>query len=154
MDQKLLGEPCEFNRGHFIFPLNPGFAVIKRFTRFETEQLFFSLGILILDQNLEEITTFEVESDINPGDRIQVDRTRDGGFVVTTRIGSQPSVDGESVLFKINGQGQELWRHYFQGTANDVLESQDGGIVVLINKTFNSVTTKATILKLSANGQI
>ncbi len=31
LDHKFFGEFCEFNRGHFIFPLNPGFAVVKRF---------------------------------------------------------------------------------------------------------------------------
>ncbi len=61
---------------------------------------------------------------------------------------------GSSVVFRTDDRGAEIWRHEFQGTVGGVLATQDGGIVVLANQSFNSLTTKATILKLTADGKI
>ena len=57
-------------------------------------------------------------------------------------------------LYRINRQGERVFRIQIEGTPGDVIESADGSILVLSNPLFNGLIPKTRLTKLTADGRL
>lgn len=60
----------------------------------------------------------------------------------------------EGYLYRVDKMGNTKFRIRLEGTPGDVIESQDGTILVLSNPLFNGLIPKTRLTKLSADGTI
>ena len=58
----------------------------------------------------------------------------------------------EAELVKTDAEGTILWRQEFALEVLDILETQDGGIVLLTSPDFNSSGDRISLIKLNAYG--
>ncbi len=57
-----------------------------------------------------------------------------------------------SYIYRLDPQGKVIFKKRFSGSAGDIIETEDGSIMLMTNPIYNEQLNKITISKLDANG--
>ena len=80
--------------------------------------------------------------------------TQDGGYLVLNELVRQNNFTGRGEVVKVNSQGTLQWTYEVDGLPTKILESSDGGVLLLYNPQFNQLAPKTTLIKLSSDGKL
>lgn len=82
-------------------------------------------------------------------------RTQNGDYLaLLIHIPQEESVPNWSTLHRLNPDGIEIFQIRLDGFPGDVMETEDGDILVMTNTRFNNSLYKMTLRKLSADGKL
>lgn len=62
-------------------------------------------------------------------------------------------LDDTAAVFKLDKEGNIIWRHDLEGASRGIVDTGDG-IVVLVNPKFNGPYEKATLVKMTKDGRL
>jgi len=132
-----------------VYHPNPGDTSVDLFDR----QWWGSL--LFVDENLDSLKLVKITetNNILLGRRSLI-RTRDGGYV--TEFQKNPNNGRAAVLIKTDSNGNVLWRHEEEDDTwiQAIVEMNDGGIAYTVQKDFNGMGKRVTLVKLTAEGKL
>ena len=74
----------------------------------------------------------------------------DGNLVIL--ILEDATVLNSGLLLKVNMIGNVLWKRQFDGEPTGLLKTHDGKLIISLNKQFNSLESKMTLIKLDQDG--
>ena len=76
------------------------------------------------------------------------------GDILLVCIDLSNSLDENSIVYRLNPQGEMLFRKRYSGRVRNIIESSDGGILLSNDVNYGGGIKKATLQKLSANGDL
>jgi len=110
-------------------------------------------ALLFVDENLDSLRHVHItDPEVNRARRFI--RTSDGGYIGGFHRFRNALVD--FLIVKTDPVGNPLWRYITDPDVyvEDVIETQDGGIVLLLSRDFNFSGNRITLLKLTADGKL
>lgn len=112
-------------------------------------------SLLFIDEELDslELKNITETKNVLLGNR-RIIRTRDGGYV--TEFVKNADYGFAAVLIKTDANGKVLWRHE-EGPdtqIKDILEMDDGGIAFVVDRKYNGIGFRTTLVKLTADGKL
>jgi hypothetical protein len=76
------------------------------------------------------------------------------GDILLVCIDLSNKIDENSIVYRLNPEGEMLFRARYSGRVRDIIESSDGGILLSNDVNYGGGIKKATLQKLSANGEL
>jgi len=113
-----------------------------------------------------------ISSTLTPQNRIQISKNnfgvsqgtfireviklKDGGYAVLGEILKNRTDDqpGRGIIIRITEGGRFLWQYEFDGFGQDIMETEDEGLLILANPVFNRLSPKTTLIKLRKDGTL
>jgi hypothetical protein len=76
------------------------------------------------------------------------------GDILLVCIDLSNSLDENSIVYRLSPEGEMLFRKRYSGRVRDIIEGSDGGILLSNDVNYGGGIKKATLQKLSANGEL
>lgn len=136
-----------------IMPYENGYIVFKRYDNNQGdpdhEIVQDKLTLSFLDNDFNK-TREDLVYDIIIGSFRGAVQTDDGNLVVLILEDNARLNSG--LLIKIDLSGNVLWKRQFDGEPTGLLKTRDGKLIISLNKQFNSLESKLTLIKLDQDG--